>query len=150
MKEDYENVKFLLESINYSRYNWLLRKDFQMIEFLKGLPEGYTKHFYFFLWDSQAVTKHFSRKEWPEWRFFISGSQNVQHDPLVESEQILMPFLYVKLRLVKQFVKTINKDKNCFQHICVMFPFLFGAKKAGILLSHKFDLCFSAKDLKTR
>ena len=78
-----------------------------------------------FLWDSRAATKHFSKKEWPEWRFFIPGSQNVQHDPLVESEQILMPFLYIKLGLVKQFVKTINEDENCFQHICVMFPFLF-------------------------
>ena len=92
MKEDYKNVKFLLESISYARYNWQLCGDFKMIGFLKGLQGGYTKHSCFLcLWDSRAVTEHYSRKDWPEGRFFIPGTQNVKHDPLVDSEKILMP-----------------------------------------------------------
>ena len=41
--KDYKNVKFLLESISYARYNWQLCGDFKMIGFLKGLQGGYTK-----------------------------------------------------------------------------------------------------------
>ena len=44
MKEDYNNVKFILENINYTRYNWLLCGDFKMIGFLKGLQGGYAKY----------------------------------------------------------------------------------------------------------
>ena len=54
MKEDYKNVKFLLESISYARDNWQLSGDFKMIGFLKGLQGVYTKHSCFLcLWDSE-------------------------------------------------------------------------------------------------
>ena len=93
MKEDCENVRFLRESIRYSRYNCQLCGDFKMIGFLKALQGGFTKHSCFLcLSDSRAVTKHYSRREWPERRFFIPDNQNAQHDPLVKSKNVDTPF----------------------------------------------------------
>ena len=90
MKEDHNNVKFVLENINYTRYNWPLCGDFKMIGFLKKLQGGYTKYSCFLcLWESRAVTEHYSRKKWLERRFFVPGTQNVKHDSLVDSEKIL-------------------------------------------------------------
>ena len=44
-----------------------------------------------------------------------------------------MPPLHIKLGLVKQFVKALNKDGDAFQHIDALFPYLSDAKKkAGI------------------
>ena len=67
MKKDYKitynNVKIFLKNINYTRYNWPLCGHFKMIGFLKGFKGGYTKHFRFFcLWDSRAVTEHYSQE----------------------------------------------------------------------------------------
>ena len=151
MKEDYKNVKFLLESISYARYNWQLCGDFKMIGFLKGLLGGYTKHSCFLcLWDSRAVTEHYSRKDWPERRFFIPGTQNVKLDPLVDSEKILMPPLHIKLDLVKQFVKAMNKDGNGFQHISTLFPFLSKAMKAGISTRPQVRLMLQCKEVEDK
>ena len=123
-----------------------------MIEFLKGLQGGYTKHSCFLcLWDSRAVTEHYSRKDWPERRFFILGTQNAKHDPLVDSEKILMPPLHIKLGLVKQFVKAMNKDGNGFQHISALFPFLSEAKKkAGIFTGPQVRLMLQCKELEDK
>ena len=152
MKKDFKNVKFLLESISYARYNWQLCGDFKMIGFLKGLQGGYTQHSCFLcLWDSRAVTEHYSQKDWPERRFFMPGIQNVKHDPLVDSEKIVMPPLHIKLGLVKQFVKAMNKEGNSFQHISALFPFLSEAnKEAGSFTGPQVRLMLQCKELEDK
>jgi len=42
MKEDYDNVRNLLQQIRYSEYNWDVCGDFKMIGFLLGLQGGFT------------------------------------------------------------------------------------------------------------
>jgi hypothetical protein len=101
MKETYENVKFLLETIDYNRYKWQVCGDFKMISFLKGLQGGYTKHSCFLcLWDSRATSEHYHNRHWPQREHFIPGTQNVKYQPLVESEKVLMPPLHIKLGLI--------------------------------------------------
>ena len=152
MKEDYNNVKSVLENINYTRYNWSLCGNFKMIGFLKGFQGGYTKYSCFLcLWDSRAVTEHYSRKEWPERRCFVPGTQNVKHDPLVDSEKILLLPLHIKLGLVKQFIKAMNKDGDGFSTFLPYFLFCLKLKRRlEFLLVHKFDLCCNVKNLKTK
>ena len=122
-----------------------------MIGFLKGLQGGYTKYSCFLcLWDSQAVTEHNSRKEWAERRFFVPGTRNVKHDPLVDLEKILLPPLHINLSLVKQFIKAMNKDGDGFQHISALFPFLSEAKKAGIFTGPQVRLMLQCKELEDK
>src|SRR6201995_1809026 len=60
LEEDYENVKLLLEKINYNNYNWDVCSDFKTLGFLLGLQGGFTKYSCFLcLWDSRAVDHHF-------------------------------------------------------------------------------------------
>ena len=104
MKEDYNNVKFVLEILTIpDSYNWPLCGDFKMIGFLKGLQGGYTKYFCFLcLWDSRAVTEHYSRKEWPERRFFVPGTQNVKHDPLRFRKNFIASLAYKAWQAIYQ------------------------------------------------
>ena len=152
MKEDYENVKFLLETINYSKYKWQLCGDFKMIGFLKGMQGGYTKHSCFLcLWDTRAASEHYIRKEWPKRNQFVPGCQNVKYTPLVASENILMPPLHIKPGLVKQFVKALNKDGDAFQHIDALFPYLSDAKKkAGIFTGPQITQMLRSEELTSK
>ena len=43
MKEDYENIKQLLNKINYAQFKWYVCGDFKMLGFLMGLQGLYTK-----------------------------------------------------------------------------------------------------------
>ena len=152
MKEDYEKVKFLLETINYSKYKWQLCGDFKMIGFLKGMQRSYTKHSCFLcLWDTRAASEHYIRKEWPKRNQFVPGCQNVKYTPLVASENILMPPLHIKLGLVKQFVKALNKDGDAFQHIDALFPYLSDAKKkAGIFTGAQIRQMLRSEELTSK
>ena len=62
MKEDYENVKHLLEKLNYNEFQWDVCGDFKMIGFLLGLQGGFTKYSCFLcLWDSRATIDHYNK-----------------------------------------------------------------------------------------
>ena len=98
MKEDYENVKHLLDSINYNGHNSDLCCDFKMIGFLLRLQGGYTKYSCFLcLWDSRAHYEHNSRREWPIRKDFVPGKQNVRNESLVQRDKIMLPPLHIKL-----------------------------------------------------
>lgn len=77
-----------------------------------GRQGGYTKYpCVLCLWNSRADDQHFVRhQEWPPIQHLEPGSYNVQARSLVEPNKILLPSLHVKLRLMKNFVKAMNKD----------------------------------------
>ena len=52
---------------------------------------------------------------------------------MVPRDKIVFPPLHIKLGLVKQFFKALDKDGDCFQYICRSFPSLSNEKlKADI------------------
>ena len=52
---------------------------------------------------------------------------------LVERSKIVFPPLHIKLGIMKQFVKALEEDGDCFKYICMKFPSLTIEKlKAGI------------------
>ena len=54
-------------------------------------------------------------------------------EPLVDRSKIIFPPLHIKLGLMKQFVKALDKDGECFKYICNAFPGLSIDKKmAGV------------------
>lgn len=132
MKESYENFKLLLKKIKYKDHNWQICGDFKMINFLVGLQSGNTKFPCFLcLWDSRARKEHWVKKQWAQRMDWKVGCNNVEHKSLVDVKKILLPPLHIKLGLMKQFVKALDKESECFKYIQSQFPNLTTAKTEG-------------------
>ena len=85
------------------------------------------------LWDSRAKQDHWIKREWRSREVFILGEKNIKNIPLVNREKILLPPLHIKLGLMKQFVKALDKEGECFKYLGTKFPRLTYEKiKAGI------------------
>ena len=101
-------------------------------KFLLGQQGGYTKYPCFLcLWDSRAREKHWSTKTWPVREELKVGEANVVEEALVCREKIIFPPLHIKLGLIKQFVKALNKNGNCFKYLRSVFEGLSDAKVEG-------------------
>ena len=134
LKETYENLATVLQKIKYDEYNWDICGDLKVIGLLLGQQSGYTKYPCFLcMWDSRARDKHWTQKVWPPREEFKAGEKNIKHQPLVDPRKVLLPPLHIKLGLMKQFVKALDKDGSCFKYLCDKFPALTNEKiKAGV------------------
>jgi len=134
LKEQYENVKLVLQKIRYHEHQWSICVDLKMVNFLLGQQSGYTKYPCFMcLWDSRAKQDHWTKVSWPTREKMIVGAANVINKPLVDKNKIILPPLHIKLGLMKQFVRALDKSGDCFKYICRSFPGLSMEKlKAGI------------------
>jgi len=65
--------------------------------------DGYTKFFCFFLceWDSRARDLYWKQKNWSQRKLLEPGSQNIGEQPLIDPKAVLLPFLHIKLGLMK-------------------------------------------------
>ena len=133
LKEKYNTIKQVMEHVNYSRYKWVLCVDLKMVTFLLSQQSCYTKHPCFLcMWDSRAKEEHYTRKEWPFLELKV-GEKNVINEALVPRNKIIFPPLHIRLGLMKQFVKALNKEDDCFKYICKSFPGLKVEKlKTGV------------------
>lgn len=134
MKEEYDNIALVMEKIKYQDHEWRICVDLKMVNFLLGQQGGFTKFPCFLCyWDSRAKQYHWVRKEWPKRENMVVGEQNVIHAALVSQDKIILPPLHIKLGLMKQFVKALNPESQCFAYICNKMPGLSTEKlKAGI------------------
>lgn len=134
MKEEYENIAVVLDKIKYNDHQWVICVDLKMVNFLLGQQGGYTKYPCFLcLWDSRAKQAHWVTREWPERVGLVVGQRNVINDALVSRDKIILPPLHIKLGLMKQFVKALDKDGPCFIYIGRKMPGISAEKlKAGI------------------
>jgi hypothetical protein len=129
MKESYDNMKLLLNCVNYKKYQWQLCGDLKVVVLLLGLQQGYTTCCCFLReWDSRAKTSHYKRRDWPSRQSLKPGIKNVQHLPLVESSNILLPPLHIKLGLMKNFVKAMDQTGPEFRYLAEKFPEISAAK----------------------
>jgi hypothetical protein len=135
MKETYGNMKLLLESIKYEDHKWQICGDLKVVALLLGMQLGYTKYCCFLcLWDSRDRKSHYIKDKWPS-RSLNPGERNVQNEPLVDPNNILLPPLHIKLGLMKNFVKAMNQDGEAFKYLRAKFPRLSEAKvKEGIFV----------------
>jgi hypothetical protein len=73
------------------------------------------------------------KKNWALREYFVQGKNNVKNKSLVEIHKILMPPLHIKLGLIKQFIKALDKNSTTMQYLPVLFPHSSKAKiEAGI------------------
>ncbi|KAL0829765.1 hypothetical protein ABMA28_003252 [Loxostege sticticalis] len=157
LKETYENIKSILDLIKYKDFRWKVCADLKVVAILLGLQGGFTKYCCFLcLWDSRATAKHYTTKVWPERSEFVCGKANVKHAPLVDPKNIILPPL-IKLGLMKNFVKAMNKEGDGFLYLKTIFSKLSDAKlKEGIFVGPQirtlmkdpnFDKKFTDKEL---
>ena len=134
LTETYENMKYLLEALQYSHHNWKICGDLKMISIILGLQAGYTKHSCFLcLWDSRADDRHYTQINWPPRTSFTPGFNNVKCASLVDPQNILLPPLHIKLGLMKNYTKALDKDGTAFKFLRMKFPKISEAKlRAGV------------------
>jgi len=85
LKENYSEIKFVLEKNSYYEHNWIICVDLKKVGFPLGLQCGCTKFPCFLcLWDSRARAQHWIKQDWPVTEELVPGETNVQAHPLVE------------------------------------------------------------------
>lgn len=136
MKESYENMRCLLEYIQYKDYKWSICGDLKVIALLLGLQQGYTKYCCFLCeWDSRARSRHYVQKEWPLRQALTPGLKNITNEPLVDPKNVFLPPLHIKLGLIKNFVKALDRTGRGFLYLKQKFPRVSEAKiKEGIFV----------------
>ena len=99
-----------------------------MANFLLGQQSGFLC-----CWVSRDKAIHWTEKDGPVRDRLNVGEKNVIAEQLVPRDKIVFPPLHIKLGFMKQFVKVLDKDGDCFQYICKNFPSLSNENlKAGI------------------
>ena len=132
MKEN-NSMDHLLSAVNYQEHKCLICRDLKVVGLVLETQGGHTKHPCFLcLWNSEADDQHNVRKEWPLRQGLKPGSHYAQSHSLVELNKILLPPLHIKLRVMKNFVKVMDKEGSRFA-FHQKFPLLSMEKfKAGI------------------
>ena len=116
-KELYENMKILMEAIDYDKFKWQICGYLKVIALLLGLQQGFTEYCCFICeWDSRARFLHYSRKNCPARKFLEPRVMNVENQPLVELSKILLPSMHLKLGLTKNSVKVMNQEEAAFTY----------------------------------
>lgn len=134
MDENYNDLATILEKIKYQDNQWMVCGDLKILSMLLGQQAGYTKYPCFLcLWDSRARDQHWTNTDWPPRETLTPGEKNIINTTLIPPEKVLLPPLHIKLGLIKQFVKSLPRDGNCFRYLCSKFPKLSEAKlKEGV------------------
>ena len=135
LNKKYEMVKYVPEKIGYDQQQRFINVDLRMGNFLFGQQSGLTKYPCFLcMWHSRDRAQHYTKKDWPLQEELVPCKErNVINGPLWDRNRILFPPLHIKLGLIRQFTKALDKNGNCFTYFCQAFPGLTMEKlKAGI------------------
>lgn len=85
--------------------------------------DGHNKYPYFILLlDSRA--KQNRRNRYDHLRKKIKGNVKIINGPLLERHKIIFPLLQIKLGLMKQFIKTLDRKEESSQYNNRSFPTL--------------------------
>jgi len=105
-------MKILMEAINDDKFKWQICGDLKIVALLLGIQQGLTKYCCFICeWDSRARSLHYSREDWLARKSLEPGNMNVENQPLVEPNKILLPSMHLRLGLMKNFVKAVIQEE---------------------------------------
>jgi len=122
-KEIYESMKLLLGKINCDGFKWKLCGELKVVSLLLGMQLVYTKYCRFLcVWDSRDKKNHYVNKLWPKRTSLTPGEKNVVNPPLDLLEKIFLPSLHIKMGLLKNFVKGMDKVGRGFEYLRNKFP----------------------------
>ena len=113
-------MKLLLGKIKYDKFNWKLCSDLKVVALLLGVQLVYTKYCCFlYEWNKK---NHCVNKLWLKQTTLTPWEKSVINPPLLLPEKIYLPPLHVKLGLMKNFVKGVDKTGRGFQYVRNKFP----------------------------
>jgi len=116
MMESYESMKLLLGKVKYDEIKWKLCGDLKVMALLLEMQLGYTKYCCFLCeWDSWDKKNHYVSKLWPK-RTSLTPGEKYVINPLVLPEKIYLPPLHIKLGLMKNFMKGMDKTDHGFKY----------------------------------
>ncbi|GFG35278.1 hypothetical protein Cfor_11606 [Coptotermes formosanus] len=99
--------------------------DLKVLCMLLEQQQGYTKFScYICEWDSRVQDKYWTQRQWTQGARLIPGSKNILRKSLADPEKIILPFIHIKLDVVKQFFKALGGNGNCFNYLSSKFPAL--------------------------
>ena len=131
----YESMKLQLGKIKYDEFKWKLCGDLKIVAHLLGMQLGYTKHCCFLCeWDSWDKKNDCVNKLWPKRTSLMPGKKNVVNPPLVLPERIYLPPLHIKLGLMKNSVKGMDKTSRVFEYARNKIPNVSGTKSKKVYL----------------
>ena len=101
-----------------------------------GMQLGHTKYCCFLCQsDSRDKKNHYVNKLWAKRTSLTSEEKNVVNPPLVLPEKIYLTLLHIKLSLMKNFVKGMDKTGRGSQYVRNKSPNVSDAKiKQGIFI----------------
>ncbi|GBN22005.1 hypothetical protein AVEN_175746-1 [Araneus ventricosus] len=106
-----------------------------MVCFLLGQQRRYNKYPCFLcMWDSIAREKNWAQSNWSPRSDLKPGDPNILYQPLVDRKNIIFPPVQIKLGLMKQFVKALSIEGDCFKYLISAFPSLSFEKKRPVCL----------------
>ena len=73
-------------------------------------------------WDSKDKINHWIKRDWPFRESLTPSYRNILYPALVDRSNVILPPLHIKLGLIKQLVKALNKEGACFKCIQEKFP----------------------------
>jgi hypothetical protein len=83
----------------------------------------------------QGQKKYYFQKQWPKRDSLIPGKKNELNKPLVNPEKVFLSPLHIKLGLMKNFVKAMDRNGVGFMYLKHKFSTLSDAKvKEGIFV----------------
>lgn len=127
--ENYENMKTILELIRYDIHKWKICCDLKVVALLTGIKKGFSKHQCFIcVWEGRQTHLHYSGHKWPSRVTFQIGQNSIDHIPLVDGADVILPPLHIKLGLVRNFVRALDNNGEAFKYLKTIFPKLSQAK----------------------
>ena len=88
---------------------------------------------FFVFMEQQAKNEHWIREQWLKRNEFTVAEKNICNESSVPPDKVILPLLQIKLGLMKQYVKSLDKGGKCFKYICQKFSFLSDEKiKVGV------------------
>jgi len=104
-------MALLLGKIKYDEFKTKLCGCLEIVALLLGMQLGYTNYCCFLCeWDSRDKKNHYVNKLWPKRTSLTPGDKYVVNPPPVLPEIIYLPPLHIKLGLMKNFVKGVDKS----------------------------------------
>jgi len=70
-------------------------------------------------WDRKH---HYIQKQWHKRKSLIPGQENAVNTPLINHEKNYLPPLHIKLRLIKNSIKTVDHNSAGFMYLKNKFP----------------------------
>ncbi|GBM42738.1 CCR4-NOT transcription complex subunit 6-like [Araneus ventricosus] len=90
------------------------------------------------------------KRDWPQRASFKPGEMNVKHPLLAEPHKIIIPPLHIKLGLVKNLAKAMDKNGPAFKYLHEKFPRLSVAKiKEGVFVGTQIKQLFRDSNFET-